>query len=46
MPSSVSMSCRIILISTFEGNQNFDFAFVCLHAAKESYVTLNLEINS
>jgi len=34
------------LISTFEGNQNFDFVFVCLHVAKESCVTLNLEINS
>jgi hypothetical protein len=42
----VSMSCKITLISTFDVNQNFDFAFVCLNAAKESCVTLNVEINS
>jgi hypothetical protein len=40
------MSCKITLISTFDVNQNFDFAFVCLNAAKESCVTLNVEINS
>ena len=41
------MSCRIMFISTCAVKiRILSFFFLCLHAAKESWVSLNVEIDS